>query len=87
MRGDYVLYVRSEAVSFYHALRRPEKEVIERFFDALENNPFLKGETTELDEVGRTVQVKFMGRFKVVFWADHPVKEVKILKLERLPRR
>ncbi len=48
--------------------------------------PHLKGETTERDEIGRTVEVKFVAKFKVIYWSDHAVKEVKILRLERLPR-
>ena len=85
MIGDYVLCVRSEAVEFYRSLRRSEKDALARFF--LEHYPPLKGETTERDDIGRTVEVKFVGKFKVVYWADHPAKEVKVLKLERLPKR
>ena len=48
--------------------------------------PHLKGETTERDEVGRTVEVKFVAKFKVIYWADHAVKEIKVLRLERLRR-
>jgi hypothetical protein len=47
----------------------------------------LKGETTERDIIGRVVQVKIVGKFKVVSWTDDAVKEIKILKLERLPKR
>jgi hypothetical protein len=85
MSGDYVLFLRAEAALFYRSLRRTESYALERFFDSLESYPHLKGETTERDEVGRAVEVKFIGRLKVVYWADHAVKEVKILRLERLP--
>ena len=84
---EYVLFMRSEAVEFYRSLHRAEKDSLARFFDLLENYPTLKGETTEQDFVGRTVEVKFVGKLKVVYWADHPVKEIKVLKLERLPKK
>jgi hypothetical protein len=87
MSEEYVLFMRSEAVEFYRSLRRAEKGPLAQFFDLLENFPTLTGETTEQDGTGRTVQVKFVGKFKVVYWADHPVKEIKTLKLDRLPKR
>ena len=68
-------------------MRRAEKDALATFLDLLEHYPTLKGETTERDDIGRTVEVKFVGKFKVVYWADHPAKEVKVLKLERLPKR
>lgn len=87
MLVEYVLFMRSEVVEFYRSLRRAERDPISHFFDLLEIIPTLAGETTERDDTGRTVQVKFVGRFKVVYWADHPVKEIKVLKLQRLPSR
>ena len=87
MSVEYVLFMRSEAVEFYRSLRRTEKDSLASFFDLLENYPTLKGETTERDDLGRIVEVKFTGKFKVVYWADHPVKEIKVLKLDRLPRK
>jgi hypothetical protein len=85
--ADYVLYIRSEAVASYRAARSSEKRSLERFFDFLEDNPFTKGEMIERDNVGRAVEVKFVSGYKIVYWADHPAKEVKILKLERVSRR
>ena len=87
MSVEYALFMRSEAVELYRSLRRTEKDSLARFFDLLESYPTLKGETTEQDDVGRIVQVKFVGKFKVVYWPDHPVKEIKILRLERLAKK
>ena len=36
----------------------------------------------ESDEVGRPVQVLIIGQRAVCFWADHAVREVKILDLK-----
>ena len=87
MPSDYVVFMRLEVVALYRSLKRPEKELLERFFDFLQRHPYLKGEATERDAIGRPVEVKFIGKFKVVYWLDSPVKEVKILKLERIPKR
>lgn len=87
MPREYVLFLRHEVASLYRSLRGPEKYQLERFFDLLETYPNLKGETTERDDIGRVVEVKFIAKFKPVYWADHAVKEIKLLRLERLPRR
>ena len=87
MPSDYALFMHSEAVTLYRSLRRPERVQLEKFLDFLESYPFLKGETTERDDVGRTVEVKFVSGFKIVYWANHADKEVKILRLERILRR
>ena len=81
---SYVLFLRAEAASFLHSLRREEKEPLRRFFDFLEQYPTTVGEATERDSVGRAVQVKFVRRLKVVYWVNHADKEVKVLRLERL---
>jgi hypothetical protein len=36
----------------------------------------------EKDEVGRPIQVLIRGRHALYFWADHPVKEIKIIDLK-----
>ncbi len=87
MPGDYTLFLQLDAATFYRTLRSPEKATVEAYFNQLENFHNLKGEATERDLIGRVVQVKFVGKFKIVFWADHAVKEIKVLKLERLSRR
>ena len=87
MAGDYTLFLQLEAVSVLRSLRPPERTLLEAHFNQLENFPNLKGEATARDIIGRVVQVKFVSKFRIVYWADHAVKEIKVLKLERLPRR
>jgi hypothetical protein len=47
----------------------------------LREDPFRKGDYSERDEIGREIEVVVVGRFAVLFWADHPVKEIKIVEL------
>ncbi|MBM3834298.1 MAG: hypothetical protein FJ403_13725 [Verrucomicrobia bacterium] len=87
MPQKYAVFPRFEAAALYRSLRWPERDQLERFLDALQSYPFIEGETTERDAAGRTVAVKFLGKFKIVYWADHSVKEIKVLRLERLSRK
>jgi hypothetical protein len=78
--------MRWEVVDLYRSLPRSQKEPLARFFDFLESYPNFKGDGIEQDSVGRRVVVKFVARFKVVYWVDPAAKEIKVLKLERLSK-
>ena len=64
-----------------------ERRRLEQFFDALQERPGQLGDAYLRDHEGRRVEVKYVGRFRVVYWVDHAVKEVKVLKLEPLTRQ
>jgi len=53
-----------------------QHRMVMRFVASLAANPFVAGDFSEKDDVGRTVQVKVVGRFAVTFWADHAVSEI-----------
>jgi len=50
----------------------------------LKSTSFLFGDSYMRDDVGRRVEVKYVGRLRGVYWVDHASKEVKVLKLEPL---
>jgi hypothetical protein len=80
----YRIFIESESAQVLFSLRRNEREPILRFIDFLADHPHAEGETEERDSVGRVVQVKLLRRLKLVYWADHADKAVKVLRLERL---
>ena len=51
------------------------------FIESLSSDPFQQGDYTETDSAGRNCQVKIIGKHAVYFWADHAVKEVKVVDL------
>jgi hypothetical protein len=53
------------------------------FLDRLSENPGLTGDYQETDDIGRTVQIKILGDFALTYWADHAVREVKVVKIEK----
>lgn len=66
---------------------RRDRDFILKFLSDLANNPTLKGDYEEQDEVGRPVQIKIIGKYALTFWADHAVKEVKVTKVELADRK
>jgi hypothetical protein len=81
IRGWKVAY-DSEAVEFL--LDRPSKERrrLIQFAESLKSNPTLAGDFVEEDDDARPLQMKLVDRFLVTYWADHAVKEVKIVRIE-----
>jgi len=54
------------------------------FIASLGNDPFQAGDYSEVDEVGRPIFTKIVGRYAVTFWPDTPDRSVKIVKVEQI---
>lgn len=81
MNEPYRVFVRKEAFEFLSRCRKPERERALRFFDVLAAGPHRTGDYHEKDEAGRQLEVVVEGRVAIVFWADHTVKEIKIVEI------
>ena len=66
---------------------RRDRDLILNFLEALTRDPYTKGDYEERDEVGRTVQIRVVGHYALTYWADHAVREVKVMKIELADRR
>lgn len=78
----YAVYVEGRLAELLPRLKRTERDRLLRRLERLRTNPFLEGDYTEQDEVGRPIQVLLVGRFAVFFWASHADKKVKVLDLK-----
>lgn len=77
----YRVFIAAEVIAFLKTCPHREQLLITRLFEELAGDPFRDGEYVERDDTSRPIQVKIIGRYAVFFWADHPVKEVKIVDL------
>jgi len=73
----YSVYIESVVAESLTGLKSKERNQLLRFFNKLRSNPFLDGDYVERGDIGRLMQVIVVGRYAVVFWADHAVKEIK----------
>jgi hypothetical protein len=81
MGSAYELYVRHEVHLGISAIKsKPRGEII-RFLESLSSDPFQKGDYQDRTPEGREVQVKVIGSHALLYWADHPVREVKVVDL------
>ena len=62
---------------------RVDRDRILSFVESLAKNPERLGDYTERDESGRLIQIKILGNHALTYWADHAVKEVKVIKIEK----
>ena len=77
----YAVYIHQAALDSAPRSGNQQQMMI-RFVRSLAENPFTIGDFSEKDDVGRTVQVKLVGRFAITFWADHAVCEVKVTHIK-----
>lgn len=50
---------------------------------SLGQGPHRPGTEQVSDETGRTNEVLYTAHFRVTYWTDHPVKEVRIMDVRR----
>ncbi len=81
MRYAYSLH--ESAVLALVALHDSERRELLDACDALARSPGRSGTEQVIDEVGRTNEVVYTAHFRVIYWADHAVKEVRIMDVRR----
>ena len=84
--SSYRVFIAAEVIAFLRTCGRREQSLITRLLEQLASDPFRAGDYVERDEIGRPIQVVIVGRCAVFFWADHPVKEVKVVDLKAAGR-
>jgi hypothetical protein len=78
----YRVFIAAEVIATLRSRPRREQRAITELFDELAQDPFRPGDYAEQDEIGRPIQVVITASSAVCFWADHAVKEVKIVDLK-----
>lgn len=73
------------AESILNLSARQRDELI-RVFRSLADDPFQLGETSFADSSLRSIQKKRYGRWIISYWPDDPVKELRIVGVQRAAR-
>lgn len=81
MRYAYSLH--EWAVLTLVALDNSERHELLAACDALARSPNQRGTEQVIDEAGRANEVIYTAHFRVTYWADHAVKEVRIMDVRR----
>lgn len=70
----------------WHRLAATKGAARRRLLDIIDQvaaEPFRVGDLQQLDPDGRINEVVLLGDWLVTFWADHAVREVRVVALER----
>jgi len=81
MKLSYELFIRHEVYQILQGVSARDQERFCDFVESLADNPFRDGDATTLDEHGRVIQVKLLGRLVLFYWADHAAREVRVVDL------
>lgn len=81
MRYAYSLH--ESAVLALVALDDSERREVIDACDALARSPSRRGAEHVMDAAGRANEVIFTAHFRVTYWADHAVKEIRIVDVRR----
>ena len=80
----YRFTIDSAVLKHFAAVSKRQRQELLRIFDFLAQDPFIEGESAQIDSVGRKCQVKQFGPWLVTYWPEHLTKEIHILDVERL---
>ena len=75
---DYKVFLDFEIFRLIKPIRGIRKQQIIEFLKSLERDPFKEGELNTYRD-GRKIEVKLFGKYSLLYWVDHAVKEVKIV--------
>lgn len=86
MIEPYAVFLRSEAIDALHSLQPRHRKVVGAFIDSLAMDPFTEGDYNSPDSTGRAIGIKILGAVAISYWADHPVKEIKVIDIRSADR-
>ena len=81
MSSDYSFVVDASVLDMFASCSKRERDSLLRAFAVLAFEPFQLGDFSQLTAAGRELQVKRFGKWLISFWADHAVKELRIVDL------
>lgn len=79
----YSIFLKSDCVEFLRSVRRPLRQELASFINRLAHEPNLQGDYEDSDDSGRQIEIKVVRKYTVSFWADHAVREVKIVDIRK----
>ena len=78
----YRLLMTAQVFDLGQTLRASERRAWKETFQFLTDTPLCEGDYQERNQDGRLVEVLLRGNFLFTFWADHAVKEVRIVQVD-----
>jgi hypothetical protein len=87
MSSGWQLVVHEQAWEFSETRRSPELTQLKRGLRSLVNDPNQIPDGHRRSPAGRDYSVKYFGHFRVLYWLDSLVQEVRIVEIESVRAR
>jgi hypothetical protein len=84
MTHEHKFVVDDSVVEYFLERTKREREDLLRIFKSLAASPYQRGEWIQRTKLGREIQVKRFRSWIVRFWLDDPVREVRIVDVEKI---
>ena len=82
MSQGWQLVLHEQAWDFSETLRFAQKNVLKRGLRSLVTDPGQKPDALVRSPAGRDYRVRYFGRFRVIYWLDPLVEEVRVVAIE-----
>lgn len=77
----YAVFVHEDVLDFI-ILARGRGDQVLSFIRRVAADPYLIGDFKDSDDTGRPLEVKLIGQYAITYWADHAVREIKVINVE-----
>ena len=82
MNGDYKLVVDGACLPVILTARNPHKARLLHFLEMLASDPYQLGDCQLRSPNDRTYEIRFLRPFRIIYYADHAVKELRVVGIE-----
>jgi mRNA-degrading endonuclease RelE of RelBE toxin-antitoxin system len=82
MNSGWQLVIHEQAWDFAESLRSAEKAQLKQGLRLLRQTPNDRPDAVRRSPAGRDYSVRYFGRFRVVYWLDSLVQEIRIVEIE-----
>jgi hypothetical protein len=84
MSSGWQLVIHEQAWDFSESIRSGEKGQLKRGLHSLLNDPTQRPDALRRSPGDREYSVKYFGRFRVVYWLDPLVQELRIVEIGQI---
>jgi len=85
MMEPFDLLLHEEAVVSLRYLRGHNRKAIRSFLSSLSSNPFFEADTNYEDLKGRVISKVRIENYVIEYIVDDPVREIKVINIQRIP--
>jgi hypothetical protein len=81
--SPYQVILHPQAWQILAATQGAARRRLLSVLDQVATDPFRAGDMRQQDAAGRMHEIALLGEWLVTYWADHAVREIRIVALER----